>query len=67
MFFFFKQITQFILNEHALTAFYTYLVYHFLKINRYQLLYCILQYAHAELGKPEDFLKKKNRVNENYS
>ena len=41
------------LNEHALTAWlivlHIYLVYPaiFLKINKYQLLYCILQYAHT--------------------
>ena len=38
----------------------------FFKINKYQLLYCILQYAHAGTCKhwlrTEDFFKKKNRV-----
>ena len=61
------------MNMHLLhgLSFYTFLVYHdifFKKINKYQLLYCILQYADAVTWLTEDlFEEKKTRVMEIYS
>ena len=64
------------LNEHAINAWlivlHTYVLYRalFFEINKYQLLYCILQYTYAEtwftLVKNRRFFKeKKKRVNLN--
>ena len=72
----FKTKHNLFLNEHSLNACPIVLhlswisCYFFLKINKYHLLYCILQYAHAATWLTLElkiFLKKKRRVSEIYS